>query len=202
MGYYKILMGDQVLDITDNPVWITVGRNGIPIRCEAPDARGILSNDGSAIYQIEGAAELECQHESVSVADISEDEYHEIETILGLGGTASEPALRVEWPQEVAEPIPEPDETLNSVKARKIELLRAECQKSMFSNMEHDTTPTTALADIYIALQDQMVAIFVRLSCLIQWVESCASIAEVGAITLESEIPIEFQSNAYRELHT
>lgn len=60
MVYIKVMQGDTVVtaEAHENPVYVCRQKNGIIKRCTEQSAQGILSLDGSTIYQLEGKDSL------------------------------------------------------------------------------------------------------------------------------------------------
>lgn len=60
MVYIKVMQGDTVFtaEAHENPVYVCRQKNGIIKRCTEQSAQGILSLDGSTIYQLEGKDSL------------------------------------------------------------------------------------------------------------------------------------------------
>lgn len=60
MVYIKVMQGDTVItaEAHENPVYVCRQKNGIIKRCTEQSAQGILSLDGSTIYQLEGKDSL------------------------------------------------------------------------------------------------------------------------------------------------
>lgn len=135
MGLYKIIVGNKITDVVKDPVWVKDGRNGFPVRCDVKDACGILSKDEETILQLDGAAEMSGQYERVSVADITENEYEELKTILNMDGVVDNQTTEIEWPKE-PEPAEESNANLMSVIERKIEILRGLCQLAIEAGVD------------------------------------------------------------------
>lgn len=83
MDYYKLVSGEEVLSVTDSPVWVRVSDRGKIIRCDLKNASGVLSADHSTIYHISGTKPLGSGgvYKDVLVSDITKDEY---DTLYGL----------------------------------------------------------------------------------------------------------------------
>ena len=60
MVYIKVMQGDTVVtaEAHETPVYVCKQKNGIIKRCSEQSAQGILSLDGSTIYQLEGKDSL------------------------------------------------------------------------------------------------------------------------------------------------
>ena len=60
MVYIKVMQGDTVVtaEAHETPVYVCRQKNGIIKRCTEQSAQGILSLDGSTIYQLEGKDSL------------------------------------------------------------------------------------------------------------------------------------------------
>lgn len=61
MIYIKVMQGDATVtaEAHDSPVYVCRQKNGIIKRCSEQKAQGILSLDGSAIYQLDGKDSLD-----------------------------------------------------------------------------------------------------------------------------------------------
>lgn len=60
MVYIKVMQGDTVITAESHeaPVYVCKQKNGIIKRCSEQSAQGILSLDGSTIYQLDGKESL------------------------------------------------------------------------------------------------------------------------------------------------
>lgn len=60
MVYIKVMQGDTVItaEAHEAPVYVCKQKNGIIKRCSEQSAQGILSLDGSTIYQLDGKDSL------------------------------------------------------------------------------------------------------------------------------------------------
>ena len=60
MVYIKVMQGDTVVtaEAHENPEYVCRQKNGVIVRCSKQNAQGILSLDGSTIYQLEGKESL------------------------------------------------------------------------------------------------------------------------------------------------
>lgn len=60
MVYIKVMQGDTVVtaEAHENPVYVCRQKNGVIKRCTEQSAQGILSLDGSTIYQLDGKDSL------------------------------------------------------------------------------------------------------------------------------------------------
>lgn len=66
MLYLKIMQGDTVItaEAHENPVYINrQTKNNILVRCSEVHAQGILSLDGSTVYQLDGKTSLDLDDE-------------------------------------------------------------------------------------------------------------------------------------------
>lgn len=135
MGLYKIIVNNKITDVVKDPVWVKDGRNGFPIRCDVKEASGIVSSNEEVIFQIDGAPKMSREYEVVSMADIDEQEYEKLKTILEMDGTVNDQTTEIEWPQE-PEPVEEANEDLMSVIEHKIEILRGLCQDAIEAGVD------------------------------------------------------------------
>lgn len=65
MLYVKILSGDTVIgaEVIESPGYVKHQiRNNILVRCPEPEAQGIISKDGSTVYQLQGKETLSGDH--------------------------------------------------------------------------------------------------------------------------------------------
>lgn len=60
MLYVKIMSGDTMigLEANDSPVYVKLQKNNVVVRCLEPMAQGIVSLDGSEIYQLYDKASM------------------------------------------------------------------------------------------------------------------------------------------------
>ena len=81
----KVLRNGEIIDALNSPVYVRYQqRNGIIIQCEENIAQGVLSSDGSTIYQIEGRETMAGESpDTVVLAEISQDEFETIKSALG-----------------------------------------------------------------------------------------------------------------------
>lgn len=158
MTYYKIIRDEKITDVVKNPTFVKQFRR-IIVLSEAVDAMGIVSSDGKNIYHILGQAEFTIgNYDTVVVADITEDEYNELAAILDLGGKVDDKDFSVDW--ETSEPETDPEEeirnkTLTEAKARKIKMLRDECQQIIFNGIDV-TLSNGETKHFSLELEDQM----------------------------------------------
>lgn len=56
----KVMSGDSMigLEAIDSPVYVMLQKNNVVVRCLEPVAQGIVSLDGSEIYQLDGKTSL------------------------------------------------------------------------------------------------------------------------------------------------
>jgi hypothetical protein len=136
MSYYKLIAGDQITDAIENPAWVKESANGLIVRCDVSEASGVISSDGERVLHLSGRPAFHGEYEEVALADMTDEEYQELKTILGLGGSVdSEQA--VEWPveEQPEENLPE-DETLSEVKARKLAQLKQACRETICAGVD------------------------------------------------------------------
>ena len=135
MSFYKIIKNDQIIEIAENPTWVKKARNGVTIRCEVKEAHGIMSPVNGVIYQIDGAPIISPEYDAVGVADINENEYRELSTLLDLGATISDRVSVVEWPTE-PDVVEEVDDNLLHAIERKVEILSEACQVEIVGGVD------------------------------------------------------------------
>ena len=80
----KVLRNGEIIDALNSPVYVRYQqRNGIIIQCEENIAQGVLSSDGSTVYQIEGREQMAGESpDTVVLAEISQDEFETIKSAL------------------------------------------------------------------------------------------------------------------------
>ena len=80
----KVLRNGEIIDALNSPVYVRYQqRNGIIIQCEENIAQGVLSSDGSTVYQIEGREQMAGESpDTVVIAEISQDEFETIKSAL------------------------------------------------------------------------------------------------------------------------
>lgn len=131
MVYFKIVKNDTIIAVEAHPtpVYVYKQRNGVVIRCSAYYAQGILSIDGSTIYQLEDKPVLD---DNLLIATkITTAEY------LNLVDTLDElPEEEVESDTEIEnEPAGEKVMTTVEMRARILEL-EAELEAQTQTNKE------------------------------------------------------------------
>lgn len=87
MVYIKVMQGEEIItaEAHDSPVYVCrQTKNDILVRCSEPKAQGILSLDGSTVYQLDGKASLGLE-DGCTAYSIYLTDYEEI--IAGLGDT-------------------------------------------------------------------------------------------------------------------
>lgn len=138
MKYFKVICDGNVIDVLDEPVWVRCSRKNRLIRCDVRDAMGVVASDGEILH-ILGMAEFAdgLLYKDVAVADIDENEYEELKTLLGIGAVVVEEPKEVVWNDEPAvdEEIPE-DETVKEVKVRCLEKLSEACRNTIFGGID------------------------------------------------------------------
>lgn len=90
MVYIKVMQGDEVItaEAHDSPIYVCrQAKNGILVRCSEQKAQGILSLDGSTVYQLDGKASLGLE-DGCTAYYIYLTDYEEI--IAGLENTDEE----------------------------------------------------------------------------------------------------------------
>lgn len=126
---YKILAGNTVIDAIETPSYVRYQtRNKRLIACDDLLAQGIISSDGSEIYQIEGRASIgnnECT--SVVLVEIDAEEYE----ILKESVVANRP-VKIE--EEHVDAIEEA--TVAYVMNAKISEMNKECGETIVSGFD------------------------------------------------------------------
>lgn len=117
MIYIKILDTDgnvASIEALENPVYVyTQPRNGVVVSCSSVRAQGIVSADGSVIYQLQGKEPID--RAVATAVIITTAEYYELEATLGTEedpediapkieeGSEKQPMTRAELTAEVTE---------------------------------------------------------------------------------------------------
>lgn len=138
MKYFKVICDGNVTDVLEEPVWVRCGRKNRIIRCDVREAAGVVSSNGEILH-ILGMNEFTDgnQYKDVAVADIDENEYEELKTLLGIGAVVTDEPKEVTWNDEPAvdEEVPE-DETVKEVKVRCLEKLSEACRNTIFGGID------------------------------------------------------------------
>lgn len=89
MVYIKVMQGDTLItaEAHDSPVYVHRQKNNLIVRCSEQNAQGILSLDGSTVYQLEGKASLGLE-DGMTASYIYQTDYETI--IAGVEDTDKE----------------------------------------------------------------------------------------------------------------
>ena len=114
MVYIKVMQGDTVItaEAHENPVYVCRQKNGIIVRCSKQSAQGILSLDGSTIYQLDGKTPLELDNDLMAeytyltvyeeiIAGIPEDDTEDTDPVVPEDTTEAEILTRAELTAKV-----------------------------------------------------------------------------------------------------
>ena len=134
MSCYKLISDGVIIDILQTPYWVRQNIRGMTVCCDVSRAQGVLSSDGSKIYQIIGAATMD-DFEEIEIACITKEQYDEIQSVMGLGGVVYDDA-NIQWPEEPEPEIEVPDENLEQAKIRKMKQLRDACSDMICNGIE------------------------------------------------------------------
>lgn len=138
MKYFKVICDGNITDVLKDPVWVKCGTKNRIIRCDVYEAAGVVSSD-SEILHILGMDEFTDGnlYKDVAIADIDENEYEELKTLLGIGAVVTDESQNVVWEDEPAvdEEIQE-DETVKEVKVRCLEKLSETCRKTICGGID------------------------------------------------------------------
>lgn len=134
MSCYKLISDGVIIDILKTPYWVKQNKKGMTVCCDVSRAQGVLSSDGNKIYQIVGAVEMG-GFDEVEVACITQEQYDEIQSVMGLGGIVYDDA-NIQWPEEPAPEIELPDENLDQVKIHKLKQLSVACSNAICDGVD------------------------------------------------------------------
>lgn len=100
MLYIKVVQGDSVIKVEahEDPVYVCRNKNNLIVRCSEPYAQGILSFDGSDVYQLVGKDSLNLESEYYTAHIIYQPEYEEI-----ISGSVDEEDTTPEVPEDTTE---------------------------------------------------------------------------------------------------
>ena len=114
MVYIKVMQGDTVItaEAHENPVYVCKQKNGIIKRCTEQQAQGILSLDGSTIYQLDGKDSLNLDNGYTAeftymtvyeeiIAGITEEDTEDTEPVVPDDTTEEEILTRAELTAKV-----------------------------------------------------------------------------------------------------
>ncbi len=136
-NYYKLISGDNIVDVISNPAWVNQDIRGRIALCDIAEAMGIVSSDMSTILHIAGAKNFsEGTYDEVAVADITEDEYEELKILLGLNATVPDDGGTPKWEEEPTKEESPEDATLQEVKKRCLEKLSADCRNTIYGGVD------------------------------------------------------------------
>lgn len=82
MGYFQIKKDDEIVGVVQDPVWVKSDVRGRVVRCEARDADGILTEDGSGFRHIAGANHIPNCVDEILIGDITESEFYHLQKVL------------------------------------------------------------------------------------------------------------------------
>ena len=103
--YYKVIKENQVIDAVNSLRYVRQNpRNGMVLSCKKESGQGVLSYDGSTIYQLAGKNSLNGNYDVVDLVKINETEFQRLRDLFD--GVESEPAD--DGFQETFEPLKEP----------------------------------------------------------------------------------------------
>lgn len=116
MVYIKVMQGDTVItaEAHEAPVYVCKQKNGIIKRCSEQSAQGILSLDGSTIYQLVGKESLNLDNEYTAdftymtvyeeiIAGVEDADKEDTEPEVPAGSSADDILTRAELTAKVKE---------------------------------------------------------------------------------------------------
>lgn len=116
MVYIKVMQGDTLItaEAHDSPVYVHRQKNNLIVRCSEQNAQGILSLDGTAVYQLEGKASLglengmtasyiyQTDYETI-IAGVEDADKEDTEPEVPAGSSADDILTRAELTAKVKE---------------------------------------------------------------------------------------------------
>ena len=105
MVYIKVMQGEEIItaEAHDSPVYVRrQAKNNILVRCSEQTAQGILSLDGSTVYQLDGKASLGLE-DGCTAYYIYLTDYEEIIAGLDDAGNTDEEDTTPEVPEGTTE---------------------------------------------------------------------------------------------------
>lgn len=158
MNYYKILIGDQIIDV--NCVFLRwQARHGVMLICDAEDAQFITPRDGSAVWHpawLHPVPEGAVYDGDIEAVEIGAEEYAELLARLETEGIVVLPEDPTDGGTEDIPQDPEfiPDGTIEAAKTTKKAILKKACNEQIVAGF------TITLSDeqehhFDLALEDQ-----------------------------------------------
>ena len=125
--FYKVIKDSVIVDAMENVVFVRQNIvNKVVIVCPAEFSNGIVSSDGSTVWQLEGQPEfIEGTFETVKLVEINETEYNKIKEVLVDEKTVGTEDERIREPMtttEVLEKIDALQKEVDSLKEENIQL--------------------------------------------------------------------------------
>lgn len=109
--YYKVIKIDDnsVVDAISSLRYVRRNpRNGVILSCNEKSGQGIISYDGSTIYQLPNKDSFGDEYDIITLVEIDETEFREIRTLVDSMKPKPEEPDEEEFPEEEH---PEPPET-------------------------------------------------------------------------------------------
>lgn len=126
--YYKVIRDNEVVDVINSLRYVRHNhRNGIILSCRKEQGQGILSYDGSTIYQLADKNSLGDNYDVVSLVEIDEAEFKRLRDLLD-GVETEEPESPDDGSQETPETPPEEPELPMSVAEMRVKIKELEEQ--------------------------------------------------------------------------
>ena len=109
--YYKVIKNDDnsVVDAIDSLHYVRRNpRNGMILSCREKSGQGILSYDGSIIYQLPNQDSLGDNYDTVTLVEIDKVEFEEIRVLVDSMKPEPEEPDEEEFPEEEHPEPPKP----------------------------------------------------------------------------------------------
>lgn len=103
---FKVIQNQVIVAVLDGLTYVKQYNGGLILPCSADkDPMGILSEDGSIVWHLEGFANfISGDYATVKIAEITDEEYTELKTALGADEV-------IEQPEELPSPVDETEPT-------------------------------------------------------------------------------------------
>lgn len=231
MLYIKIMEGNTIIaaEAHTTPIYICrQSSNGILIRCPEIHAQGILSLDGSTVYQLDGKESLEDDAEHVAY-EITLPEYEAIiEDLYPSPDPEPEPSYDDALEAMIAQKIAEMSEACNAVIVGGVDVELSDGETYHFSLATQDQLNLTTLDAMVRSGETQIpyhadgelckfysaedIALIVQaakdwtsyhityFNSLQCYIHALQSIEEVGSIVYGVPVPEEYQSEVYKAI--
>lgn len=114
---FKVIQNQVIIAVLDGLTYVKQYKGGLILPCSADKGpMGILSEDGSIVWHLEGFANfISGDYATVKIAEITDEEYTELKTALGADEV-------IEQPEELPPPVDETEPTDDSTEEEQPEV--------------------------------------------------------------------------------